>query len=137
MFDIAKLDTNARSEAGAEMTIRNPKSGAPILDDAGKPQWIKFRGRNCDIFRNLQRTLQARRTAMQSRGIVFTDEDGKQERHEVLAAMTLDWSFDTMDGQPFKFSPDNVARLWADPRWEWLTGMAYGFVLEEGNFLAL
>jgi hypothetical protein len=136
-FDIARFDTRTRAEAGAEMVILRPAPPyAPFLDDDKKPLSLSLKGRNSTAYKAIQRELQMRNADRSARDITRTDEDEQRDRFDVLVAVTAGWSFDQMDGQPFAFSPENVRKLWADNRWDWLQTQALNFVNAEGNFLA-
>lgn len=135
MFDFAKLDTRTASETGVPFTLRNPSSGAPILDDAKNPVTITVAGRNSDRFRAAQREAQQRRADAAARNITFSPDDLANENFSYLVSVTLGWSFDTLDGAPFPFTPENVRKLWADGRWGWVNIAVLNFVFEEGNFL--
>ncbi len=136
-FDIAAFDTRTKSEVGTDMTILRPGSPfAPFLDAEGKPLTITLKGRNSVAFKAAQREIQQRNADREARGIPRTDDDEKTDRFNLLCAVTVGWSFDTLDGQPFPFSPDNVKKLWADERWAWLQVQAINFHSSEGNFLA-
>lgn len=137
MFDISKLDSRARSESGVAMPISNPTTGAPFLDDAGKPVTITLRGPNSEIFKAKNRELQQRRVDMAARGVKMGPEDFTRERFDLLTAMTLGWSFDTMAGEAFPFSAANCDKFWSDGRWEWLQHQAWNFVQNDGNYLPL
>jgi hypothetical protein len=136
-FDIAKLDTRARAEAGVEMPIRNPSTGAVVTDDDGKAVTITFGGRNSDKYRAVQRDVKKYRTDLAAKNIQPTEAEGRREMEKVVTAMTLGWSGLELDGEPFPFTPANAERLWADTRWTWLLEQAFVFVSQEGNFLAL
>jgi hypothetical protein len=136
-FDITKLDTRTRSQVGVPMTITRPSPPyAPFLDDAGNPVTITLLGRNSDVFRRISREAQQRAADMAARQIPRTTEESKAERFETLVAMTVSWSFDTFAGEPFPCTPENIRKLWADDRWEWLADAAFSWIISEGNFLA-
>jgi len=61
MFDLAKLDTRTLSEEGVAMPISHPRTGSPILDDAGKPVTVTLLGPNSEKQRVLVRAMQQRR----------------------------------------------------------------------------
>ena len=137
-FDIAAFDTRTKSEKGAEMTILVPKfPNPPFLDPAtGKPLTIMFLGRNSTAYKDVVRQINARAADMQRHQVPQTEEDSERDQVELLTAITVGWSFDTLDGQPFAFSPENARKLWADGRWPWLRVQATNFVSSEGNYLA-
>ena len=135
MFDISKFDTRTLSNTGVAMPIPNPRSGAPMLDDEGKPVTITLLGPNSDKSKALLRTLNLRRAEMQSKGIKLTDEDFDRERFDFLCGVTVGWSFDTAAGQPFPFNPENVRKFWADTAHEWVSTYAWSYAQQDGNYL--
>jgi hypothetical protein len=137
MFDIAKLDTRTRAEAGAKMTVLRPQAPYdPIRDADGHPLTITLRGVNSDSYRAAQREANQRAADARSFQARRSQEDEDLDTVELLCAATVDWSFDTKDGQPFPFSPENARALWSDGRWRWLRTQAINFITTEGNFLA-
>ncbi len=135
-FELARLDTAARSEAGVSMPVTDLRTGQPFTDEDGAAVQIVLRGRNSDAFRTAQRRIQERRTAILARGASLSREDIQRNDIELLEACTAGWTALTLDGQPFPYSAENARRLWADPRFEWLTAMAVAFIGNDGNFLA-
>lgn len=135
MFDISKLDTLTRSEAGVPMPILHPRTQAPMLDSEGKPVTITLLGPSSEKSKALQRVLQARRAEMQAKGVIMSAEDFARERHEFLVGVTTGWTFDRLGDEPFPFTPDNSRKFWADARWEWLQADAWRFAQADGNYL--
>ncbi len=134
-FDIAQLDTRTASDAGVAMPILNPRTAAPMLGADGKPVTITLLGSASSVFKTMQRASQLRRADMTARGVKMTDEEWEAERQQFLVALTKGWTFDSMAGQPFPYSPDNARTFYADKRWEWVTNAAWRFVNEDGNYL--
>ena len=63
------------------------------------------------------------------RGIVPTlAEIGLEDAH-VVAACTVGWTIEAMDGEPFPYSPENALRLWTDKRFVALRDTARDEVL--------
>ena len=137
MFDVAQFDTRTASEKGVEMSILNPKTGAPFLDSDFKPVTITLLGPNGEVSKTKQRELSLRRADMERRGIPLDEEYYQRERFEFLSTVTIGWSFDKMGGEDFPFSQANVSRLWADERWPWLAIQAFNFSQQAANFLPL
>lgn len=134
-FDISRLDTRALSDAGVAMPILHPRSGAPMLGSDGLPVTITLLGPNCATFKKVQRELQTRRTDAAARGIKLTDQDLDRERFDMLVAVTTGWTFDTFDGKPFPFTPDNLRAFWSDKRHEWVQFQAWAWCQQDGNYL--
>jgi hypothetical protein len=118
------------------MPVLHPSKRTPFLNDAGQPITITVHGRNSAAFQNLQVEFQRRGADRTARSITLTNEEAYQERAEIVAACTMGWTFDSMDGQPFPFSAENAERFWSDGRWRWLLDEAYLFIAQDGNFLA-
>ena len=137
MFDIASFDTRTASEAGLAMPILNPKTGLPFVDPDGKAVSVTLLGPNSAKSKDAKREAQLRRADFATRNVRMTEEEFDAERHAFLTAVTIGWSFDTRDGKPFPFSPDNCSALWSDKRWDWVALQAWAFAHEDGNYLPL
>ena len=137
MFDVALLDTAARSEEGVDFIVRNPTTGAQISNKDGKAVTIKLMGSNSEKYRGVQRAIQANVARMAGRDIKQTEDERRSDMEKLMCAVTVGWSFTEMGGQPFPFTTENAKQLWADKRWTWLLQMAFVWVNSEGNFLAL
>jgi hypothetical protein len=137
MFDVAMLDTAARSEEGVNFVVRNPTTGAQISDKEGKPVTIRLMGSNSEKYRGVQRAIQANVARLAGRDIKQTEEERRGDMEKLMCAVTVGWSFTELDGKPFPFTSENAKTLWGDKRWTWLLQMAFVFVNSEGNFLAL
>lgn len=136
-FDISRLDILTPSEAGRPMTVIHPGTGQPFrLDDETKtPLTITLRGRNSSIARATLREIGDQRAAIEGEGRVVTPESVDEWNTRYLVAMTVDWNFDGMDGQPFPCNAANAEKLWTDKRFVWLRGPALDFISRDGNFL--
>lgn len=136
MFDLATLDTRTRAEAGAPMTVRNPRTGAPVLNGDGQEVTITLLGRGSQTYEDVQRRMLERRVERQAQGVRISAEDTYAEDTAILAACTKGWTFEALDGQPFPCTPENVNRLWNDRRFPWLRDAAIAFLSQHGNFLS-
>ena len=136
MFDIEKFDTRTRSEAGAEMVVRNPTSGVPFRTEDGKEVTITLFGRNSSAFRVAEREVRARALIRSKAKVDVTEEETQQDLVEFLCAMTRDWSGLQRGGAEFPATPENIRLFWSDDRWGWLARQAEQFSMGEGNFLA-
>jgi hypothetical protein len=135
-FDLATLDTLAKSQIGADMEIIHPANRAPVKGDNGQPLTITLLGRSSDVFQAMSRRIMQERVAKSGRGINLTQDDIERENVELLTACTVRWTEFSIDGTPFPWTPDNARRLWSDPRWRWLSEAAFKFIHDDGNFLA-
>lgn len=134
-FDISAFDTLTASQAGTPMPLLNLRTGAAYLRADGSPVTITLLGRASDVYRAQQRTLQERRADRNARGITLTPDDSAQEDGQLLAACTVAWTIDEMDGQQFPFSADNARLLWTDPRFIALRDRGVRWILDDGNFM--
>lgn len=138
-FDIASLDTLARSQAGVPMPVLHPRTRAPILQDSGpdsgKPHTITLCGRNSDAHREMNRIVEDRRSDMAARGIAMTREDIERDDVDVLTACTKAWTLEVLDGQPFPFNEANARKLWGDRRFVVVRDQAIRHIREDANFL--
>jgi hypothetical protein len=137
MFDLADLDTQKLSEAGAKMEVIHPKTGSPVYDDDGQPIYILLNGRNSKQYRAAMRVVQERRIDRRARNIKVTEDEARSDDFEVICACTRGWSLKILDGQPFPYSPENVRKLWNDRRFVWLFERASVFIVDDANFLAI
>jgi hypothetical protein len=135
-FDLTQLDTRTKSAAGVPMTIINPKTGGPVLDSDGNPVTITLRGRNSQEHKNVFRVIQDRRLDRAARGVRLTEDEQRQEEAEFLTALTVDWTFTELDGQPFPPTAENFRKFWIDERFTWILEQATRFAANDGNFLA-
>jgi hypothetical protein len=135
-FDLTKLDIKSKSEAGEKMKIYSPKTGEPITNDAGEMVTITLKGRHSAAYKAAARTAQDRARERQARGVKQNDEEARNDGIDLLCAVTLDWNFTELDGQPFPCTPENIRKLWADDRFAWILIQASNFISGDGNFLA-
>jgi hypothetical protein len=134
-FDLAALDTRTKSEAGMPMTLISPKTLSPILNDAGEPVTITLRGRNSAAYKAVFRTIQQRSRERANRGITPTDDEQRTDEAEFVSACTVAWTFTDLDGAPFPCTPENIHKLWNDPRFTWILEQATRFAANDGNFI--
>jgi hypothetical protein len=110
-FEIAALDTLTQSQIGSPMTLVNYRTGAPMMKADGSLVTITLLGRHSDIYREQQRQMNAARADRAARNIVMSPEEISLEDGRVLAACTVAWTIDEMDGQPFPCTPENARKL--------------------------
>ncbi len=134
-FELSQLGTKTKSEAGVPMKIINPATGGLFYDDEKKPVTITLKGRNSQAQRAALRVVQDRRITRQARDVRPTEEETKEDEIDLLCAITVDWSFTTLDGKPFPPTPENIRAFWADERFTWILEAASRFALNDGNFL--
>lgn len=134
-FDAARLDTLTMSQVGTPMPVVSPRTGIAYLRDDGSPVTITLLGRASDVYRTQQRQLQERRADRNVRGIIATPDELAAEDAQVLAACTVTWTMDELDGRPFPFSADNARLFWSDPRFIAQRDRGIRYIVDDGNFM--
>jgi hypothetical protein len=135
-FDLSEMDTLTLAEAGVPMPILNLRTRTPVVDDDGSAVTITFAGRQSETFREVLKAIQTRRgEAVNRLGVNIDAETKEREDIDILIACTLAWTIKTLDHQPFPCSPQNIRKLWNDPRFRPLREQAMGFLLNDANFL--
>lgn len=135
MLDFAALDTRSKSTTGVQFIVKDPRSGRAWKNAAGADAFILLAGYNSSAFENAQAAANEHRAALAARDITMSRDELREERAAIVAACTMGWNFDALDGQPFDYSAENAARLWSDRRIDWLLNAAYSYILNEANFL--
>jgi hypothetical protein len=136
-FDLTKLDIREKSEAGVAMNILHPKDGSFIRNSEGQPVTITLKGRNSMAFKNINRVISDRNRERAARGATTNEEEARQNEIDFLCAVTVDWTFTDLDGQPFPPTADNIRKLWSDERFSWVLEQATRFAANDGNFLGI
>lgn len=142
-FDFSALGLT-RTEEGAPMTIRHPKTGTPVLDEDKNPITITLLGQYSNAFRETLRAIQIARVEFSRNAQQINpgnpepipQEQIDQEDTDTLVACTTGWAFRQLDGQAFPCNPRNARKLYSDRRFWWLRQQAMNFILADGNFLA-
>ncbi len=113
-------------------------TGAPIYDDQGAAVGATLlalnstKGLEAARANGNRRLAEARRSGSSN----YTVQDSEAEGTDVLTACTTGFTFDTLDGQPFPFTPANARRFWSDDRFRrWRQG-AEAFYTSEANFMS-
>lgn len=134
-FDIGKIrssDYAALSEGGF-MPFRG-SNGLPLTDD-GKTVGVVLRGRNSrEGLAAVRRNGNARLADARAGRLEASVERNEQEFAAVLAACTVSWTFDQLDGEPFPCTLENARRLWTDDRFRSDRERAEEFVSSDANF---
>lgn len=142
-FDFGDLALT-RTEEGAPFLIRHPRTGLLIYNEKKQPLSITFLGQHSDRFRDIMRGIQLRRAEFRNNALTLNPGNPEPlpqatidaENTELLAGCTVNWTIETMFGEPFPFSPENAQRLYADRRFFWVRDPALSFIQSDGNFLA-
>jgi hypothetical protein len=135
-FDLAEYyDTLTLAEEGIPMTLLNLRTRQPLLNDDGSPVTISLLGQQSKTFRALMGIVQSRRAEIGLRNQQTDTDQREREDIDFLVACTTDWTIQSLDGQPFPCTMQNIRKLWNDPRFRTLRGIALGFVMNDANFL--
>jgi hypothetical protein len=138
MFDISRVGIH-NLDQGAQMTIVDPVTGAPVMDEKGKPVTITLLGRLADKVQQVVRGQINRRLASASRNgsKPSTIEEAESNQLEQLVAATVAWSFDKMDGKPFPCTEDSARIFWANKAFEPIRRQALTFLEDDANFMKI
>lgn len=145
-FDIASIGLE-RTESGSPWPLLHPKTKAPLLNPDKTPITITLLGQYSEAFREDRRQCQIARgefvdvavkndPKLVDKTIPLPRDFLERWDTSLLVACTTDWSFTSMDGQPFPCTMANAARFWADSRFWRFREPAVAFIMEDGNFLA-
>lgn len=133
-FDISKVGLTASADSGVFMAFIDPTTGLPALDDAGAAVGVTLRSRLSRAAQAKQRDISARRIEQARRGKDASVEQLESEGAELLAALTVSWTFTELDGAAFPATYDNALQFWADPRFRAFREQANGWVADAANF---
>lgn len=135
-MDIGKAFPPTLTDEGVTLELRDPRSGA-VLMDGDQPVTITLLGSDSDeVTRVRRQQINRRLESMSKTGKqpVVSLEEQEAETLERLIAATIDWSFKTLDGQPFGFSPANARVLYTDKRFNFIRGQVILFMEDSTNF---
>ncbi|WP_288900691.1 hypothetical protein [uncultured Sneathiella sp.] len=125
VFDVAAFDLKARSEAGAPLTLRHPKTGEDL------PAVIWLQGEDAENYRKCLRS-QIDRQIME-RKMELTAAELEERLIERLAAITLRFENIELDGVQYDGTAENVLRLYREHLW--IREQVAAFVEDRANFL--
>lgn len=132
-MDIADFDTEAASEAGAVLEVRNPSTNEVLRHDDGRPFTIKLAGKDSERVQKAARDQSDRNIAAQARTRapmrVAVIEKGNVE---ILVAATIEWDV-VLGGQ--KAESNAKAYREAYTKYKWLAEQVDEFVGVRSNFL--
>lgn len=106
-------------------------------DETGThPVGVVLKARNSRVgLATIRRNGNARLdTARKQGSFTSSVESNEAENTEMLVALTISWTFDTYEGQPFPCTPENARKFWGDDkniRWR---RDAEEFISLEANF---
>ena len=130
-LDLSALDTKKGAEAGFEVQLTHPKTGAEL------PIWITVLGVDSDTYRSTLMAQQRRRMEKLRRGkrMNVTPEELEDEALDLLVTITAAWRADVdLDGKPFpSFSTTAAKALYA--RFPWIREQVDAAMADRANFL--
>jgi hypothetical protein len=139
-FEISALDSATPAETGFPMFLFKPGTREPVTNELGEPIFIKLRGRLSNSAAAADRAIQLSRLDRQKKQVVLDGDAlmaaAEQETVSLLAACTVEWNFDTLDGRPFPYSRENAMKFWGDPRFKSIREQATAFINTDANFLS-
>ncbi len=119
------------------MPVRHPRTGAVIINEETKePVTITVLGKNSATARAVTRVVQERNSDKVSRGFKFTDDDMLRDNAEILAACTVAWTFEKMDGEDYPCNQQNAYKLYSDRRMKTVYEQVLNFWSDSGNYVA-
>ncbi len=125
VFDVAAFDLQARSEAGAPLTLRHPKTGEKL------PAVIWLQGEDAE---NYRRTLRAQiDRQISERKLELTAAELEERLIERLAAITLRFENIELNGVQCDGTPENAKKLYREQLW--IRDQVVAFVEDRANFL--
>jgi hypothetical protein len=120
--------------SGAVMPLLDP-AGVPIENEDGTPLTITLVARNSVKGLAALRANANRRMAEARRGQQSGVERNEADATEVLAACTIAWTIELLDGAAFSCTPDNARKLYSDDRFRRWREQADDFISSEANFI--
>lgn len=124
-FDLASLDTTPRADAGAELELTHPVTGAPL------GVTLTLAGVDSAAYRKAQAALTDKRLGRRSGKL--TAAELQRDGIELLARCTLAWSGVVVDGAEVACTADAARELYT--RFVWIREQADAFVSERANYL--
>lgn len=128
-LDLAAFDTRKGAEAGMDLALTHPQTGATL------PATLQLLGADSDAWHEKQaELLQARvnRLAKNKKNLASVEEL-EHDSIELLVAVTTGWRDLVLDGAPLAWNPENARRLYT--RFPWIREQAFEAVNDRGNFL--
>lgn len=125
VFDVAAFDLKARSEAGAPLTLRHPKSGEAL------PAVIWLQGEDAENYRKTLRAQIDRQIS--ERKLDLTAAELEDRLIERLASITQRFENIVLDGVQYDDTPTNIRTLYREQLW--IREQVVAFVEDRANFL--
>ena len=125
VFDVAAFDLRARSEAGAPLTLRHPKTGEKL------PAVIWLQGEDAE---NYRRTLRAQiDRQISERKLELSAAELEERLIERLVAITQRFENIELNGVQCDGTPENAKKLYREQLW--IRDQVVAFVEDRANFL--
>lgn len=121
-IDLATLDTQASSEAGAELELVHPATGEEL------GIFITLAGADSGQWRRAVADVANRRGRKK-----ITAEDARRDGIEIIARCTLSWRNVRVDGEDLPCTLENAKKLYT--RFNWMREQADAFCSDRANFL--
>ena len=96
---------------------------------------ILLSGEDSKNYRDAQKKILNRR--LKQRNIQLTADVLEKEAELTLIAAVKDWKNISMGQEPLACTPENVAMLFAQPRFKWIKKKIDEFVSNEANFIKI
>jgi hypothetical protein len=138
MLDLSTLDASTPAEEGSPVEIEHPVTGAPILNDDGKPWTIYVRGEDSPSVRDMLKRQHNKFTErLRKRGQLGDADSAEQERVEKMQAATIRWeNAPDLDSEPFPYSNANARKLYSDPRFPWVAEQVQSAMTDRKRFFS-
>jgi hypothetical protein len=128
-MDLRSLSTIAPSNEGANMVLRHPVDGTPLLRDDKEPMYIRLAGMDSEHWRRAnQANFDKRAKSRQRVTAAIVEED----TINLFVACTLGWNIQ-MDGKDVDFTEGHVRGFYTE--FTWAREQADNFVADRANFL--
>lgn len=122
VIDLATLDTQASSEAGAELELVHPATGDPL------GIFITLAGSDSGQWRKAVADVATRRGRKK-----VSAEDARRDGIEIIARCTLTWRNVRVDGEDLPCTLENARKVYS--RFNWMREQADAFCVDRANFL--
>ena len=130
-FDLENFDLAAMADVGAELVLKNPHDGGPLLV-AGDPVVILMIGADSEVRRKAERAILDRNIKLRQQGGITAD-DIDSSAIEILASCTTGWRNMRMGGDAVAFNAKNAAMIYR--RFRWIREQADAFSADRANFM--
>ena len=136
-MDLANLNLTEMADRGAWLRITHPISGRDT------DMRIRLAGKDSGAWKRVVKLFKAKNALKLQRNPELTDEMIDQLGVDCLAAVTLAWesnypdnptAYLEVDGKALVCNAQNAAKIYADPRFEWLVDQLDAFVGNRRNF---